>query len=331
MTAHTMQGLHSMNTLSLWIPDNSAIQAFRENPEMFRLRYRLHLQPARPDDKKLAGSAIHAGLNARNLGWPLEECVRIARELRGDAPGFRTAAHVERVLRGYETRYPRDAEPFTVTLTEEYTEAYLGCTCGSGATAPEHTASCRGFWFCGILDGAVRFPDSSEYVKDVKSTGAYLNEQWQATMQLADQFVGYTALRRALGHRCDGFYVDGIRMNDYIKKGATVPEVSLEKDFCRAGPFRITDWQIERWIRNVRWTLDDIARCEATYGLDKPWPFYQNFAYGKPDAYAEFYASAPELHDSIARTFEVRPWNPKEEAAKRAVAPAAQPLQGASA
>lgn len=323
-----------------WIPDHSAVAAFRENPEAFRLKYRLNLQPAHPNDKMRAGSAIHAGRNvlyeARKAGIKtyddatIAAAVAAARAHRTETPGFRDAAHVERIVRAYATVH--GAEPFEVVANEEYVEARVGCeNCAAGDVpsggafgihdAPKGASQlCTAFTYCGICDAVLRFPDGSEYVMDTKTTGAYLGEEWHATMGLSDQMTGYVALRRALGHRCDGYIVDGVHISDYIpKKPPHEPKVDLEKDFVRAGPIRVPEWRVERWARDMRFTLTQIAQLERERGLAEPWPIYQNWAYGKVDAYREFYEQPAELHESVALTFEKRAWSPREVAEERAV------------
>ena len=308
-------------TTPAWIPDHSAVACFRENPEAFRLKYRLHLSPATPDDKIRAGSAIHAARNVLFTGGDTETAVAAARAVRGESGVWRNADHVERVVRAYAARYPRELEPFSVVESEQYGEARIqehSCGCGFGVP---HRDDCNGFTFCGILDAVIRFADGSEYVCDLKSTGAYLNTQWETAMGLSDQFVGYVALRRALGHRCDGFYVDGVHMSDpKPRKDGSLGEarVNAESDFVRFGPVRVPQWRIDRWARNMRYTLAQIAWLEREWGVDSPWPLYQNWSFGKVDAYREFYESPAELHNEVAQLFERKPWSPAEVAAERA-------------
>ena len=309
-----------------WIPDHSSVQAFRENPEAFRLKYRLNLVPAVPDDKMRAGSAIHAGRNvlyeARRRGATtyddatITAAVAAARAHRGELGGFRDANHVERIVRAYAARYA--VEPFEVVANEEYVEATI---CGVNTPHDCADAFFGCFRYCGIMDCAVRFADDgSEYVMDTKTTGSYLSEAWHGTMSLADQMTGYVALRRALGHRCDGYYVDGVHISDYVpKRGPAEPKIDLEKDFVRVGPVRVPEWRVERWARDLRYTLAQIAELERTRGIDTPWPIYQNWAYGKVDAYREFYEQPAELHASVAQMFEKREWSPRAVAKERAV------------
>lgn len=319
-----------------WIPDNSAIAAFRENPELFRLKYRLHLVPATPDDKMRAGSALHAGRNVlydwRKLNeatqvepYPtplIERAAAVARAHRGEGGGHRSAEQVETVLRTYAVKYA--VEPFAVVENEKYVEVRIhaadckGSAC-EGRPFGENAFGC--FDFCGIQDAKVRFPDGSEYIADLKSTGAYLGAAWEQAQCLNDQFVGYVAMERAAGRRCDGFIVDAIHMRDAKpRKDGTlgVPSVT-EDDFQRVGPVSVPEWRIERWARDVRHTLAQIAALEAERGIDTPWPIHANWPYGKVDTYAEFYETPPELHAQVARQFERRAWSPADVAKEREV------------
>lgn len=330
-------------TSTRWIPDNSAVQCFRESPETFRLKYRLHLHPATPNDKMNAGSAIHAGrnilyswragvLNGTNVPLHeitynpdiIEEAVRVARAHRGEAAGARNADQVEQVVRTYAAKYA--VEPFAVVESERYVEAKIhGPDCGHDGVACEGLPFGRSafgcFDFCGIIDAVVRFADGSEYVMDLKSTGAYLNSSWEDAMRLGDQFVGYVAMRRARGHRCDGFFVDGIHMRDAKpRKDGSIGTPSVdEDDFVRVGPVGVPEWRVMQWAADMRYTLRAIAELEATRGIDAPWPRYQNWMYGKVDEYKDFYDVPPELHASIFPLFVRREWSPQAVAEERAV------------
>jgi hypothetical protein len=327
-----------MSTQERWIPDASALSAFRENPEGFRLKYRLHLSHPSPEFKMDAGSAIHAARNVLFSGGTLEDAIAQAREIRGPVEGPRNADQVEALVRAYAARYPRAEEEFSVVCSEEYAEAEIvipdnvARDCTHVYNPPQccdHPRGCHPetFMYCGILDSVVRFPDGSEYVMDLKTTGAYLNDQWCTMMSLSDQMTGYVAIRRALGHRCDGYIVDGVRVNDYVPKGKTVPNIDLAKDFVRFGPVRVPEWRVERWARDVAYTLRQIAALEAERGTAEPWPLYQNWPYGKVDAFKDFYETPAELHAETAKLFEVRTWDPKAVAAGRAHVPAiAEPL-----
>lgn len=324
---------------SRWIPDNSALSCFRESPEVFRLKYRLHLQPASPDDKMRAGSAIHTarnvlfdyraqqqredGLKSLGFGYPDDivlRAVAVGRKHRGEGGGHRSAEQVEQVVRTYAAKY--GVEPFEVVENEKYVEARIH---SAACHRLDDQSTCEGagcFDFCGIQDAVIRFSDGSEYVMDTKSTGAYLGEAWETAMRLGDQFVGYVAMRRALGLRCDGFFVDGIHMKDAKprKDGSLGTPSVTEDDFVRVGPVGVPDWRVERWAADVRYTLAAIAHLDATRGPDVPWPAYQNWPYGKVDVYREFYETAPELHSQVALQFERRPWSPQAVADERKVA-----------
>ena len=308
------------------IHDASALSAFRENPEGYRLKYALNLVHPAPDHKINAGSAIHAARNVLFSGGTLEDAIAQAREIRGSVEGPRNADQVEALVRAYVARYPRAEEEFSVVCSEEYAEAKIHapeCDTRIGLSRGLCTLAC--FDYCGILDSVVRFPDGSEYVMDLKTTGSYLNDQWCTMMSLSDQMTGYVAIRRALGHRCDGYIVDGVRVNDYVPKGKTVPNIDLAKDFVRFGPVRVPEWRVERWARDVAYTLRQIADLERERGTVEPWPLYQNWPYGKVDAFREFYEQPAELHAQVAQLFEVRTWDPKAVAAARAHVPTVTP------
>lgn len=312
------------------IHDASALNAFRENPEGYRLRYVLGLHHPSPEFKMDAGSAIHAARNVLFSGGTLEDAVAIAREIRGPVEGPRNADQVEALVRAYATRYPRAEDEFSVVCSEEYAEARIhDPRCAADKYIPGRACEivedfCDGggcFDYCGILDSVVRFPDGSEYVMDLKTTGAYLNKEWFTMMSLSDQMTGYVAIRRALGHRCDGYIVDGVRVNDYVPKGKTVPNIDLVKDFIRFGPVRVPEWRVERWARDVTYTLKQIAELERERGTAAPWPLYQNWPYGKVDAFRDFYETPAELHAETMKLFEVRTWDPRAVAAARAHTP----------
>ena len=319
-----------------WILDNSALKAFRESPEVFRLQYRLHLHHAGPNDKMLAGSAVHAGRNVlynfraqlvagQDSGdYPqsvVEQAVAVTRAHRGERSGPRNADQCEQVIRTYAAKYA--VEPFAVVENERYVEARIHsqhCTTQGGLVVCDGPGS-QCFDFCGIQDAVIRFPDGSEYVKDLKSTGAYLNAGWEVAARLGDQFVGYVAMRRALGYRCDGFFVDGIHMKDAKpRKDGSLGTPGVDPDdFVRVGPVSVPDWRVERWAADVRYTLKAIADLDRERGPDVPWPAYQNWAFGKVDQFREFYEVPPELYPSVANTFERWEWSPRAVADERAV------------
>jgi hypothetical protein len=298
-----------------WICDATALASFRESPELFRLRHRLHLVPAQPDDKLRAGSAIHAGLDALRRGQGVEEAVRVTRAVRGEAPGQRDASQCERIVRAYATRYPREAEPFRVVATEEYAEAWIA------VPQPPH-GDMDGFRWCGIRDAVVEFPDGSRYVMDTKSTGAPLGAAWEEAMRLSDQLTGYVAMERALGRRCDGYVVDAIHVSDYVPKSTpgAGPKVDALKDFARVGPVHVPAWRCERWARDVAYTLREIERLEAERGIGEPWPMYQNWPYGKVGPYAPLFEAADEAMPHVMALFAVETWEPRRVAEERAEA-----------
>lgn len=293
-----------------WIPDATALADFRTNPEAFRLRHRLGLVPAVPDDALRAGSAIHAYLDVHFQDRDLDTALRAAVRVRGAAAAGGTTkrpwSQIDAVARAYLARYPRSLDPFVVVANETYLEAVIHATGCDGTCNP---AEC--FWYCGIVDRAVQFKaDATEYVMDTKTTGAILAQSWWEGIPRA-QLVGYVALRRALGHPAAGIYVDAIHFNDRTQR------VDPIKDFYRFGPERVAEWQIERWKADTRYTLAQIAHLDATRGPNVPWPLYENWRYGKRDAYAAMYDAPPEMHAHTAKLYAKAAWDPEQVARER--------------
>lgn len=286
--------------MSEWIADASAIGTFRANPEAFRLKYRRHLRPkAGPDNQASAGSALHVALDLW-FRFPHSDVKLALAGLRAawGEPNLlgekRPLALVERVLSGYAARWPRERDHFVVTANETYVEADFGS-----------------FRYCGILDRKIRTPDGSEYVMDLKSTGSYLSPDYFRLLAQSDQMIGYVAMERALGRRCDGFMIDAI----HIPRTSSVS--APDKGFVRHGPVLVPEWRVERWRADMEWTLGEIARLEESRGIDKPWPVHHNWTFGKPDSYFEFVEQPPELHEHLASQFDTVEWDPKRVAQER--------------
>jgi len=304
--------------MTLWVPDNSSLQRFRQNPELFRLRHRLHLVPKSTLEvqAKDAGSAFHAGLNvwfgeptsngdaallALRLAWPaiLEELPQLRPatvESRLLRPVKATSlADYESLLADYCVKWPRESDPFVVDQTEQYVQERIRA---GGAE----------FDWSAIVDRVIRFPDGSRYPMDTKTTGLWVGPEYWRTTSVSDQMVGQVALEHAGGRRADGFMIDLVATRG-------------KRDFTRYGPVAVPDWRIERWARDVRWTLDEIARLEDERGIDKPWPCYHNWNYGKTDEYWPFIEQPDELHAELRAQFVEDPWVPKEVASNRSQKP----------
>lgn len=285
-----------------WIPDASAISCFRQSPDSFRLRYRKHLRPPKTlQNAADAGSALHVALDVwfrepeSHPEWALE-ALRAAWGPETMLEESRPLALMERVLAAYCTRYPREADPFRVVQNESYVTAKIA---QAGVA----------FDYCAIIDRGIEMPDGSRYTMDSKSTGSYLNAGYFKLMAQSDQLIGQVALERALGRRCDGFFVDAIHVSD--RKSVTNPEM------VRYGPILVPGWRVDKWAQDIAWTLRQIADLEEVRGLDKPWPVHHNWSFGKPDAYWEFVEQPPELHAALEAGYEVEAWNPEQVAAAR--------------
>lgn len=285
-----------------WIPDATALSTFRTNPEAFRLRHRLGLRPPKSSQNQAdAGSALHVALDL----WFRSEVSDLELALVGLRTAFgeeglmevaRPLALMERVLKAYAAKWPREKDRFTVLRNESYIRATITTTSGA-------------FDYCAIEDRKVAYPDGSVFVMDSKSTSAYLSNDWGRMMGQSDQLIGQVALERALGQRCDGFIVDGIHVSDR----ATVKWPA----FLRHGPVLVPEWRVRRWADDVEWTLGQIAALEAARGVDRPWPVHHNWSFGKPDAYFQFLEQPPELHAALYNEYEREIWEPERAARER--------------
>lgn len=297
--------------------DATALAVFRQAPELYRLRFGHHLAPP-SDVKRDAGSALHLALDAwfqqptsdaRAPMAALRAAMQSEWDVQGLAPAqqARGQPHMERVLEGYMRVHPREKDFFRVTHNEAYLEARIESAEGA-------------FDWCAIVDRKIALPDASAYVMDTKSTGAYVNDAFIKRMSLSDQLIGNVALERALGRRCDGFYLDAVHVDDKYQH-------VKDEHFRRVGPVLVPAWRVEKWAADVRWTLDEIDRLLQKRGLDKPWPVYHNWLYGKPDpAFWPFIEQPAELHAQLRAAYEVREWVPKQVAEDRKVLRAAARL-----
>ena len=291
-----------------WIADATALKAFRESPELFRLRHRLHLVPQAREEAPEAGSAFHAALRRWFDTYDVEEALAAlsaawaptaVAEMFGivDASTKRPFALFERLMRSYAEKWPQASEGFEVVRNESYVEGEFSAPVGGFNER---------FGWCGILDRKVRFPDGSEYICDTKTTGAWLSRDFFAALDLDVQLPGYVGLELVNGRRCDGYIVDAVHVDTRAQK------VDPARDFVRHGPVNVPGWKITRWARDVEWTLRQIAQLEAERGIHEPWPMYANFKFGKVGAYGEFFDTPPELHASVRASFAEREWKPND-------------------
>lgn len=281
-----------------WIPDATAIETFRQNPEAFRLKHRLHCVPLGWDEATGSGAAFHAAQETWFQTESVEAALDTLREHWRDEPLFLTGlkrprALFEALLQGYAARWPRSNDEFVVVRNEQRVVADIE---RAGVT----------FRWCGIIDRKIRFPDGTQYVMDTKTTSAYLSKDFGLKYQLGAQMPGYVALERALDQRCDGFFIDAVHVDTKYQR------VKQERDFERFGPYLVPEWQLDRWARDVAHTLEHIRWLEETRGVDEPWPVYNNFPFMNPskDPFLGVYQSPPELVARELVQFERVPWEP---------------------
>jgi len=317
-----------------WIPDASSVRTFRESPELFRLRYRQHLVPAGREEAPDSGTAMHAALNVwfQKAESDLDAAMTALRDAWGEEPLFHTGLKrplslFERLLETYAEVWPRERDPFTVVANEEYLEAQIVPRLGKPLvqkvnpprSTPIHSAvnidavdevmrypvNVQGFRYCGIRDRVIEFPDGSRYICDLKTTSAWLKGNYFELFRVGEQMSGYLALELALGRRCDGYYIDAIHVDTRSHA------VKADRDFVRHGPVKLPAWQLDRWARDMEWTLKQIELLDREVGPDEPWPVYANFPYGNTGTYWQFLVEPPELHDRLMLEFVREPWEPK--------------------
>jgi len=285
-----------------WIPDASSISAFRENPERFRLRYRKHLVPAKREEAPNSGTAAHAAFDY----WfmqptsDLEGALAALRTAWGEEPLFhegleRPLSLFEQIMTVYAEVYPREKDPFKVLAGEEHFQVRIERADVS-------------FDWCGIKDKRLDF-DGELALLDHKTTSAWFHtaktEGYFAQYEIGEQMLGYVASEIAEGRECRVFYIDAVHVDTQYKK------VKAERDFRRwRSPGIVQDWRLDRWARDIDYTLQQIRYLDETRGPDVPWPVYTNMKFNKPDDHWDFYTSAPEMHKSVALGFEERAWEP---------------------
>ena len=284
-----------------WIPDASCIAAFRECPEKFRLRYRLHLVTQVADEAPASGIAAHKALDAWFSQSDSDLIVPLAalRNAWGPEPIFheglkRPLSLFERLIEGHAEHWPREDDPFEVIGSETYVQGTIDYAEGAA------------FEYCGRRDQKIRFEDGCEYIMDNKTTSGWLNDDFFERMAIGEQMPGYVGLELVNGRRCDGYYINGLHVDTRYQK------VKPEKDFVRWGPVAVRQWQLTQWARDVEYTLRAIEKLDLERGSDAPWPIYNNARFNKRDEYWDFYTEPPELRESLKLGFAVKKWEPSE-------------------
>ncbi len=292
-----------------WIPDASAIATFRRDPEEFRLRYRQHLVKALWQEAPDSGRAFHTALDTW-FGAPTSDVEAAVAALRGawrEEPMFgelrRPLALMERILRAYAERWPRERDPFTVEGTEHYVEATIA---RAGVSFP----------WCGIIDRRIRFEDGATGIMDTKTTSGWFHtpktQGFFTRFEVAEAMLGYLALEQALDRDTRTYYIDAVHVDEITPKGGG--KIVPDRDFARwRCPGLVQEWRLDRWALDMAWTLAEIKRLDEERGPDEPWPIYVNWAYGQPPSYFEdFYLAPPELRAANALAYERVRWEPRE-------------------
>jgi len=203
------------------------------------------------------------------------------------------------IMQEYAKEFPREADPFEVLATEEYTKALM---------VRDHWSN--DFNYCGIQDLLINLNDNILIV-DHKTTGSYLNQLYFDQFTLDVQMRGYVALQLALGKRCDGVYINAIQIDTKYHK------VKPDKHFVRYGPILFEQEQIDEWARDVERDLRRIEKYEAEGGR---WPQFHSgcTVYFKRCSFFDVCRMPKTLADKTLEVeFKRERWNPKEVAAKR--------------
>lgn len=293
-----------MTLAATWIPDATAVRDFRQSPERFRLKHRLHLRRAGWDFATDAGRAFHKALDAwfGPAGGDVEAAVAALHAVWDGPPeglgdgGRRPLSLMERTLRAYCAKWPREADGFAVTATERYVE---------GRIARAGVA----FDWCGIIDREL--DDGTRAIMDTKTTNGWFHtpktEGFFLRHEVGEAMLGYLALLQALDSDVAVYYIDAVHLNE--DGGDVKPERDFRRWRC---PGVVQGWRLDRWARDIAWTLDEIKRLEDARGIDAEWPLYTNWGFNKPDEFTQVALTPPELRAGALLAFERRPWVPRE-------------------
>jgi len=161
--------------------------------------------------------------------------------------------------------------------------------------------------FCGIRDRVIEFADGSRYVMDTKTTRAFLTDAYFDRYTVSPQLMGYVAMERAAGRRCDGAYIDAVCLNPKAKSAI----------FVRHGPIRYADHVLKAWARDVARAARQIGETRVEIGESATWEqrWEHCFQYGQPCPYLRLCLAAPELRgETVAEGYRVEHWRPAERA-----------------
>lgn len=290
-----------------WVPDATALNAFRECPERFRLRYVLGLKRRARDEALDGGQAWHHAMEAwfdnkgydqaltcLRAGWP-DTLVEGEHEKR-------PLSLYERLLQLYVEKYPREQDPFEVIHNEQYIEGLI-----DNVVHP--------FKYCGIVDRGIQLGDN--YVTmDSKTTSAWLNRDYFEAFELSQAQIGYGALELVNGREWNGYYIDAVHIDTRYHK-------AKETDFVRYGPIKVPTWKIDVWARDTESTLAQLEWFWERFGAEQPWEHREQgcHSWGK---WCPFWSapsnrdfpglcrSPQELHESLIGEYDVEFWLPSE-------------------
>lgn len=144
---------------------------------------------------------------------------------------------------------------------------------------------------------------TDDYIVTHNTTSGYLRSSTIEEYGLSTQMRGYVKMRRDAGLRCDGVYLDIIKLDTRYHK--------VKPDNYLRAQVRYNDEQLDDWERDV---ASDAAHIEALKA-ERPegrWPQYDKncFRWGRPCPYWQR-CTAP-VDDPPEDLYTVERWEPSE-------------------
>lgn len=237
----------------------SALDCFRQCPELFRTKYVLGLVADRDDDAaRDGGSAFHAALEV----WFQDQGVDAAHaalvEAWGPEPLFSSGQHEKRprglyeaLLQVYAEKWPRARDPFQVVRNESWVQGTVRPSLGTP------------FVWGAVLDRLIEM-DGERWIMDTKTTSSYLNDTYFSRYLLSSQLRSYVALELLNGRECAGVYVDAVHVDTRYHKA--------KPEHChRWGPHRYQPWQLDEWARDAERTIQQVEWYLTNIGPEERW------------------------------------------------------------